>query len=412
MVSFIPILIVIAVFVSVALRGAIYKKLRIWWITMAGAIVMLLLGQISISFAITYVNFDIILFLLGTFIIGVALEEGGYISYISYKLFKRARSTNILILFIIFGMGLISTILMNDAVAIISTPLLLMISKENKINSKMLLFALAFSITIGSVMSPIGNPQNLIIASNKLIINPFSTFFIYLAIPTIINLFALYLFIRVLFKSEINKKIKIKKPKLQNDGGLFLLSKISMSLFLILIIAYIFYVTINIGIKDYLFYLPIISALPIIIFSKKRLKIIKSVDWGTIMFFISMFVIIGGIWQSGILQSITSIKSALTSPLNIMVSSMLGSQLISNVPLVLLYINILNSTNSNITQLMALASGSTIAGNMLILGAASNVIIISIAEKRNSNITFAEFAKIGLPLALINMFIYLAFFYL
>ncbi|MCL5423709.1 MAG: SLC13 family permease [Candidatus Marsarchaeota archaeon] len=412
MVSFIPILIVVAVFVLVAIRSAIYKKLRIWWITMAGAIVMLLLGQISINLAITYVNFDIILFLLGIFIIGVALEESGYIAYISYKLFKRARSTNTLILFIIFGMGLISTILMNDAVAIIGTPLMLMASKENKINSKMLLFALAFSITIGSVMSPIGNPQNLIVASNKIIVNPFSIFFIYLAIPTIINLFVLYLFIRVLFKSEINKKIKIKKPKVQNTKGLFLLSKISISLFLVLIIVYIFYTTINIGAKNYLFYIPIVSALPIIIFSKKRLKIIKNVDWGTILFFISMFVIIGGIWQSGILQSITLIKSASTSLLNIMVFSMLGSQFISNVPLVLLYTNILNTTNSNIMQLMALASGSTIAGNMLVLGAASNVIIISIAEKRNHNITFAEFAKIGLPLALINMFIYLAFFYL
>jgi len=86
------------------------------------------------------------------------------------------------------------------------------------------------------------------------------------------------------------------------------------------------------------------------------------------------------------------------------------SQFISNVPLVALYLPLLGQGTD--AQLTALAAGSTIAGNLSILGAASNVIIIQNAEKRNRNITltFFEFVKIGIPLTIINVIVYYVFF--
>ncbi|PKP57167.1 MAG: anion transporter, partial [Candidatus Altiarchaeales archaeon HGW-Altiarchaeales-1] len=85
-------------------------------------------------------------------------------------------------------------------------------------------------------------------------------------------------------------------------------------------------------------------------------------------------------------------------------------QFISNVPLVALYLPLLGQGTD--AQLTALAAGSTIAGNLSILGAASNVIIIQNAEKRNRNITltFFEFVKIGIPLTIINVIVYYVFF--
>ncbi len=93
-----------------------------------------------------------------------------------------------------------------------------------------------------------------------------------------------------------------------------------------------------------------------------------------------------------------------------MLISVLLSQLISNVPLVALYLPMLSQLGTYTKEMMALAAGATIAGNLTILGAASNVIIIQNAEQRSGEtLTFFEFARIGLPLTVLNMALYAAF---
>jgi Na+/H+ antiporter NhaD/arsenite permease-like protein len=91
----------------------------------------------------------------------------------------------------------------------------------------------------------------------------------------------------------------------------------------------------------------------------------------------------------------------------VMTMSVILSQFISNVPLVALYTPTLTHLGASTKELMALAAGSTIAGNLTILGAVSNVIIIQNAEKNaGETLTFFEFVKIGLPLTIINVFVY------
>ncbi len=96
----------------------------------------------------------------------------------------------------------------------------------------------------------------------------------------------------------------------------------------------------------------------------------------------------------------------------IMILSVEVSQLISNVPMAALFLPLMLSAGAGAKELMALAAGSTIAGNLFILGAASNIIIIQHAEKENhgESISFLEFAKAGIPLTIINMMVYLLFF--
>ncbi|HOW89348.1 MAG TPA: hypothetical protein PL037_03625, partial [Elusimicrobiales bacterium] len=89
--------------------------------------------------------------------------------------------------------------------------------------------------------------------------------------------------------------------------------------------------------------------------------------------------------------------------------SLVLSQFISNVPMAALYLPLLLRSGAETGALMALAAGSTIAGNAFILGAASNVIIIQNAEKRGETLTFAEFARIGVPLTAVNAAVYWLF---
>ncbi|KHO51878.1 MAG: Arsenite permease [archaeon GW2011_AR13] len=125
-----------------------------------------------------------------------------------------------------------------------------------------------------------------------------------------------------------------------------------------------------------------------------------------------MFVLMECVWNTGFFQLIiANLNINILSIPMILAVSVLISQLISNVPLVALYLPLLSNAGASTTEMMALAAGSTIAGNLLILGAASNIIIIQNAEKKSGEtITFLEFAKIGIPMTIINILIYWFFF--
>jgi len=85
--------------------------------------------------------------------------------------------------------------------------------------------------------------------------------------------------------------------------------------------------------------------------------------------------------------------------------SVLLSQLISNVPFVALYLPLLKTAGAGTREMMALAAGSTTAGNMLLLGAASNIIIVQNAEKEKETLTFWDFAKVGIPLTILQLLV-------
>ncbi len=401
-------IILIIVFILIAVRQIGNVKLRIWQIMLFGALAVLITGQISPIDALKSINLDVMFFLFGMFVVGQALEESGYLSHLSHKLFKRAKSADRLILFILFGIGVTSAFLMNDTLAIIGTPVVLLLAKKNNTSPKLLLLALAFAVTIGSVMSPIGNPQNLLIAINGNISNPFITFFKFLLIPTMINLFLAYILLKLFYKEQFHRNLSNYSQEPIKDHKLALLSKFSLILIIILVLAKIVTVFLGLQIDFRLTYIALISALPILILSQKRFDIIKKIDWYTLIFFAAMFILMESVWESGFFQSmITGTNLNITSIFMILAISVLLSQLISNVPLVALYLPMLIHAGASTKEMVALAAGSTIAGNLFILGAASNVIIIQNAEKKaGETLTFLEFAKVGIPLTIVNIIVY------
>ncbi len=406
-----PVIILAIVFILIAVRriGNIY--LQIWQIMLLGAAAVLVTGQISIPGAIKAIDIDVMLFLFGMFVVGEALEESGYLSHLSYNLFRGARTVNSLTLFILFGMGIISAFLMNDTLAIIGTPVVLHLARKHKMSSKLLLLALAYAVTIGSVASPIGNPQNLLIALNGGFVNPFLTFIRYLAVPTILNLFAAYLILRIFYREEFHNNDLNHSEEPIRDNHLAFLSKLSLIIVIALVLLKIATAFWGGTIYFRLTYIALIASAPIIIISPRRIEILKKIDWSTLIFFASMFIVMAAVWQSGFFQNIIENAGVDISKLSmILIVGVVLSQLISNVPLVALYLPMLSHAGAGTNELIALAAGSTIAGNLFILGAASNIIIIQNAEKKSGvTLTFWEFARVGVPLTAVNIFVYWVF---
>ena len=406
----IPLVTLCVVFVLIVVRQIGSVRIEIWQAMLLGAIVVLVSGSISPSDAVAAIDFDVMLFLFGMFVVGRALEESGYLTHLSYNYFKRAHKRDSLLLMIILGAGFFSALLMNDTLAIVGTPVVLLLARKHEMSPKLLLLALAFSITIGSVMSPIGNPQNLLIAVHSDVANPFVTFLRHLFLPTLINLLLAFWYLRWRFSDDFHDRSLAHSQEPIHSKELAFLSRISLGIIVLLVGAKIVLAAIGVGHQLTLTSIALAAALPIIVGSSDRWEILKKIDWHTLVFFAAMFVLMESVWSTGFFQGLIERSGVpIASTEAIMMISVVISQFISNVPLVALYQPLIADSASTI-QLMALAAGSTIAGNLLILGAASNVIIVQNAERKGGEtITFLEFAKVGIPLTLMNLIVYWIF---
>jgi Na+/H+ antiporter NhaD/arsenite permease-like protein len=403
--TYIPIIVLAAVFVLIAIRQIGRYNLKIWQIMLGGAIAVLISGQISLPDALEAINIEVMLFLFGMFIVGEAMVESGYLSTLSHRFFSYARTPDQMVFFILFGIGFLSALLMNDTLAIIGTPLVLGLATKFRISPKLMLLSLAIAITTGSVMSPIGNPQNLLIAVNSGMDAPFVTFSQYLLFPSLISLGVAFVLLRFYFRTDFSNRVLEHDPVLPVDTKFFLPVKCSLAIVLILAVTNIIASLFGGKILVPLPFIALCAAVPVILLSTNRVKLLKNIDWLTLVFFAAMFVLIESVWQTGFFQSFVN-QSMITSIPMILLTSTIISQFISNVPFVALFQPIIMQTGGTTAQLMALGAGSTIAGNLTILGAASNVIIIQNAEKQGETLTFLEFAKVGIPLTLLQLVVY------
>ena len=369
---------------------------------------MLITGQISPRGALAAIDPDVMIFLFGMFVIGEAMVESGYLSTLAYSFFRHARTGNQFIFFIFFGLGFFSAVLMNDTIAIIGTPLVLALAGTFGVSPRGALLALCSAITLGSIPSPIGNPQNVLVASYAGFANPFGVFAAYLILPTLISLAIAYLLVCRMYRvSSSTERSELALPEVK-DPGLARLAKISL-----LLVFGLSGLKMLAGLGIFQFTIPlsfiaVIAALPILLGSEKRFSVLRSIDWGTLVFFVSMFVLMESVYLTGIFQQFLSPGTIAGIPA-IFGVSVIVSQLVSNVPFVALFYPVIAGAGLPVAQILALAAGSTLAGTLTILGAASNVIVIQNAERQGVELSFWEFTRLGIPLTAISGAVYVMF---
>ena len=414
-------IIFIIVYGMIIFRNVRGVNVPIWASMTFGAIAVLVLQVITIDDAFSDINFDVIFFLLGMFILVSGLESSGMLNYMVNRILSFAKTPNQILFFILFVMGLMSAFLINDTIALVATPIVIGLAKPMNIRPAPMLICLAFGITIGSMMTPMGNPQNLLISLHSGMEFPLFTFLRYLFLPTITCLLVTFFIVKWYYRKEFSNAVMsqliVSKVVLESS-----LAKKSSILIIITVIGFFVIGLIKLlGISTELNFshIAIFGGIALLLVSNKKKQIIKGINWQIIVFFVAMFVFMQGVWNGGIIELFQTILPFDTNPnsptasINIIGTSILTSQVVSNVPFVAISIPILQDSgfsSTNAITWIALAAGSTIAGNLTIFGAASNVIIVEAAERRHGTaFTFKEFFKIGSIVTFANMLILIFF---
>lgn len=404
--------------VYVLIIGRIKFKIPIWASMSIGAALMIGFRTITPEAALKSVQIDVIIFLFGMFSIVSALDRSGVLRFVAVKMLAKAKTPDRILLIFVAGMGLLSAFLVNDTIALMGVPFVAYVSRQIGVRPAVLLMALAFGVTVGSTMTPIGNPQNLLIALQSGIDLPFTNFIKFLAIPTIVNLFLTYHILRAYFKKELTctnmNAIKLEDSAITNKP----LAKISLGVlfatitgfFISEVLKFLHVVDISLS------FVSLAGAAALYIISSNRREVIQSVNYSVLVFFAAMFVVTSAVWSSGAIPMIIKNIPApnpndiVQSNAVISIASVTLGQILSNVPFVSLYhyAMIQNGfTGSNVSSWMMLAAASTISGNLTILAAASNIIIIQASEsKKIKAFTFLEFLKVGTIITSVNLIVY------
>ncbi|MDA4847425.1 SLC13 family permease [Hoeflea poritis] len=392
----------IAIFFLISIRQWLPPAVRIWQIMLVGAVVLLLTGRIAPSDALEAIDWNVIGYLFGVFSIASALYDSGFPHTVSEKIAGSGASLARALFLFMLIVSIVSVVLTNDAGAVIGTPIALALAIAYRIRPAVPLVALCVIVTVASMMSPVGNPQNILIVADGHFANPIGTFALWLTVPTILSLaFAYFWLLRCLKRENETEEGNGDLPA--PTRRLAWPAYLSAGLLAVLVIGDSLLQGRIPALDIPLGYLSLIACLPVYMFSPHRISLLRALDWPTLIFFLAMFVVTGAVLQSGALQTLLgSWRARLDDPVVITAIGFWASQLFSNVPVVEIYLNLLSASEQR--TLMLLSAMSTLAGNLFIISAASNVIVVQQAERYGATpFSFWQFTGLVIPVTVVSI---------
>jgi Na+/H+ antiporter NhaD/arsenite permease-like protein len=364
---------------------------------MIGAVAMIAFGVLTINDAYQSLNLDTIVLLLGMMIVVAYLQVSGFFDLVASSVLRRARTGNGLLLTVILSAGILSALFVNDTICVMMTPFVLLLTSRSKVDPKPYLIALASSANIGSVATLVGNPQNMLVGTFSHW--PYLGFLIAMLPIAIGGLLINFFLLKFFFRERLNHALTLdgmtERHKL--DKPLLYKSVVVMSVVLIGFSA---------GVE--LSFMAILGAALLILVANRRPdEIFAKVNWSLLLFFASLFVVVGGINKVGLVQDAHRMLqgyfsiSTFQQITSFSFASLIISNIVSNVPYVMIVRHWVASFNSPSLMWLVLAMSSTFAGNLTVAGSVANMIVLELSKER-APFRFWEFTRVSAAIALVT----------
>jgi Na+/H+ antiporter NhaD/arsenite permease-like protein len=362
-----------------------------------GAVLMIATGVMTPERAYRAINYDTLVLLLGMMLISAYLYLAHFFEWAAELVLSLSRTPERLLLYVTVTSGILSALLVNDTICLMLTPLVVAVIRRGKLPLLPYLIALATSANIGSVATLVGNPQNMIIGHlSGISFREFSRALLPAAVVgLVINFFILRLgFGKMLRETTIDRAVRAF-PKIER--GLFVL----VCVVFVLIFAG-FLAGLNLA-----WTAMSGAALVMVLARRDTHNVLKLVDWHLLLFFAALFIVVDGLSDTGLPDAIYSRlqpifgSSEPAQAWNLAWFSVLGSNVFSNVPFVLVAGSWIARFTEPALMWKILALATTFAGNLTIIGSVANMIVVESARD-HIQVGFWDYARFGIPITILT----------
>lgn len=399
----IRLVILLVTYLLIAAQGLPWLRLTRPAASLLGAVAMVSIGGLALQDAYAAIDMNVIVFLLGVLLLTAYLELGGFFEWIAARIVRYAHTPASLLAVVIGVSGILSAFFVNDTICLVLPPLVLAVVRPLGLRPLPYLLAIALGSNVGSAMTPTGNPQNMLIGVSSGI--PFARFVGLLALPSIGGLaivFAVLVFVhRRDLAGPVRRLTSAGSVATEHPFDRVLVTK-ALVLFCAALIGWLAGLSMP---------LVAISAAALLVAVARRdpTQAFANVEWELLLFFAALFVVMRGVRDVPLVQELTSASAAHLSgarfhDASVVTAAMLAlSNLVSNVPAVILWLPIAPRTAHPDFVWLVMAMSSTFAGNLTLLGSMANLIVAERASARGERIGFVDYLKVGVPATIATM---------
>jgi Na+/H+ antiporter NhaD/arsenite permease-like protein len=386
-------LVFVATYTVVALGRVPGLRLDRTGAAVVGAAFMVALHVVTPEQAYRSVDLATLVLLFGMMIVVGHLRLAGFFRWSGVWIARRARTPRQLLAGLVATAGVLSALFVNDTVCLAFTPLVLEVTRTLGVRATPYLLALATASNVGSVATLTGNPQNMLIGVASHI--PYGTFFAHLAPVAAVGLLLDFAVIALVYRRDLARPFAAPAhPRVKVHG--FLLAK---GLTAAAAMLAFFFAGANLS-------MVALTAGAALLLTRrvKPEKVFLEVNWNLLTLFAGLFVVVGAAQASGLSARAFELLDArgAASPAAFTAVAAAVSNLVSNVPAVMLYVPLVPQLPDPGRAWLLLAMASTLAGNLTLLGSIANLIVAEGARKE-CPLTFREYLKVGVPVTLLTL---------
>jgi Na+/H+ antiporter NhaD/arsenite permease-like protein len=388
-------IVIIVTLVGVAIGRYPRLKMNRATIALVGAVALVALGTVPLEDAYPLVDWHTILLLFAMMVLNANLRLAGFFELVTAKVVALAHTPRRLLALLLVTSGVLSALFLNDTIVLVFTPLVLELARTLGRNPLPYLVGLVTAANIGSVATITGNPQNMLVGlASGLSYLEFAAALSPLACGGLALAWGVLV---VVYRRDFRAERFARPADLPVEVNRPLLHK-SLGATAVMIVALVAGAPVPLA-------AAVAASLLLITRRMEPARVFQEIDWSLLVFFAALFVVTGAIGEAGFGSRLFAWLQPLADhgPISLTAAAVVLSNLVSNVPAVMLFRPVVPELDDPAAAWLTLAMATTFAGNLTLLGSVANLIVAEIARRHGVHLSFGEYLKAGLPIGLLTL---------